>query len=87
MKSSNVLRRNYDKLQQYAGSKSFKYKFIKNLLMKTRSRRRRRPQTSLSPRHEGSGLMNYSQNKLDYVYWDDPNELVDRQRAGCTISG
>ena len=25
--------------------------------------------------------MRFTNNKLDYVYWDDPNELVDRLRV------
>ena len=28
----------------------------------------------------GSGLRQVTGNKIDYVYWDDPNELVDRLR-------
>lgn len=64
---SGAIHRNYDKSLQYAGNKSHKYKLIMNLLKR---------KGSLPP--TGSGLMKYSKNKLDYVYWDDPNELVAR---------
>lgn len=67
VKASSLLHRNYNENQQYAGSKSAKYKFIKKLFKSDKS---------LS----GAGLMKYSKNKLDYIYWDDPNELVDRLR-------
>ena len=36
-----------------------------------------------SPYKMGSGLplyMLYNNNKIDYMYWDNPNELVDRLR-------
>lgn len=63
VRGSNVMHRNYDETQQIAGNKSFKYKLIKNISKSI---------------HTGSGLMEFSTNKTDYVYWDDPNELVDR---------
>lgn len=67
VETSGVAHRNYDRTLQYAGNKSHKYKLIMSLLKRKQS----------LP-HTGSGLMNYSKNKLDYVYWDDPNELVNR---------
>lgn len=76
--ASKLLYRNYDQNQQLAGSKSSKYKLIKRLLKKQES-------------HSGSGIMKYSDKKIDYVYWDNPNELVERlklllasQQAGHT---
>lgn len=51
-----------NKLRSKPGRKNFKYKFIKSLL-------------NLKT---GTGLMSYSENNLDYVYYDDPNELVER---------
>lgn len=66
IKSSGVLHRRYDKTKQYAGSKSRKYKLIVDLLEGKR------------PPASGSGLMNYSDNKIDYIYWNDLNELVNR---------
>jgi hypothetical protein len=56
VEESNLLHRNYDKTQQFAGNKSYKYNFIRNLFQHS---------------HTGSGLMQYSTNKIDYVYWDN----------------
>lgn len=67
VKTSGALHRNYNKSLQYAGNKSHKYKLIMNLLKRK----------EFLP-HTGTGLMKYSKNKLDYVYWNDPNELVNR---------
>lgn len=64
-RSSNLLHRNYDENKQYAGSKSEKYKLLKRLLDSSKT-------------ISGRGLMKYSKNKMDYIYWDDPNELIDR---------
>lgn len=33
-----------------------------------------------SSKRKGSGLMKYNDNTKEYIYWDDPNELVDRLR-------
>ena len=66
-KESYLLHRDYDVSKQYAGNRSFKYELIRNLL-----------QNKAIP--TGSGLMKYSTNKIDYVHWNDPNELVDRLR-------
>lgn len=66
--ASGVLYRNFDKAEQKAGNKGYKYKFINKLLNKQ------------NKSHVGTGLMQYSTNKMDYVYWDNPNELVDRLR-------
>lgn len=42
-------------------------------------RKQLRPEEKLK-KVDGSGLMQYLDVKKDYVYWDDPNELVDRLR-------
>ena len=62
---TNAYRRNYSKSGQITGSKSKKYKNIVSRLL---------------PRQSGMGLMQVSNKKMDYVYWNDPNELVDRLR-------
>lgn len=37
----------------------------------------------------GKGLLNVSKNKIDYVYFDDPNELVERLllRKSANLAG
>lgn len=84
-KAANLLHRNFDSTQQYAGNTSRKYKFIKSLMTRLQRRRRRLEEeittsTPLPTPLRGSGLMKYSNNALDYIYWDDPNELIDRLR-------
>lgn len=66
LNESNAHRRNFDINNQVNGNKSYKYtKIIKNLIGK----------------RKGGGLvMELSNKKMDYIYWDDPNELVDRLR-------
>lgn len=66
LNESNAYRRNFDRNNQVNGNKSYKYtKIIKNLIQK----------------RKGGGLMMELSNKnMDYIYWDDPNELVDRLR-------
>lgn len=66
LEESNVYRRNFDPNQQIKGNNSHKYKqIIKPLIQNKRS---------------GNGLMNLPKDNIDYIYWDDPNEVVDRLR-------
>lgn len=63
---TNAHRKNYNPEEQLKGSKSVKYKtIIAPLFMKT-----------------GSGLdvKEVSSNKIDYIRWNDPNELVNKLR-------
>lgn len=65
IKYSNACRRNYSSENAIAGNRSYKYtKIIKPLI------------------HSGSGMqmMQLNNHNIDYTYWDDPNELVDRLR-------
>lgn len=63
--NTNAHRRYYRPTTQIDGSKSFKYKKI---ISKFTSR-------------SGDGMcMEVTDNPIDYVHWDDPNELVDRLR-------
>lgn len=71
VRENNLLHRHYNRKLQNAGSRSKKYKLIRNLLKEAKQTH------SL---HTGSGIMRYSENKTDYVYWNDVNELVDRLR-------
>ena len=53
------------------GSKRWKYtNVIKPLIVQIRRNSGRRSTI-------GSGLT-YNKNPVEYIYWDDPNELVDR---------
>lgn len=75
--NSNAHRRKNDPNEQIKGSKGFKYtNIIKKLFQST---------------HAGQGLMSVRLQKPNYIYWDDPNELVERlklliasQNAGHT---
>lgn len=59
VENSNLIYRDFDKSLNYARTNGNKYKYIKSLL-------------DLNKTHKGGGLMQYSNNKIDYVYWDDP---------------
>lgn len=62
---TNAYRRNYDPNRQVQAGRSTKYKnIIKNLITY----------------HSGKSLMNLPKENIDYIYWNDPNELVDRLR-------
>lgn len=62
---TNSHRDSHDPEKQVRGNRGAKYNIIKHLFANT------------TPSF-GSGLMNLSNMKKDYIYWDDPNELVDR---------
>lgn len=64
--NTNAHRRDYTPNGQIKGSKAFKYKNIIGKLFKENK--------------TGSGLMKLNSNKPNFIYWDDPNELVDRLR-------
>lgn len=51
---------------QIKGTRAYKYQHIISKLFK--------------PDKTGSGIMKLNSSKTNYVYWDDPNELVDRLR-------
>lgn len=61
---TNAHRRNFNPNNQLKGNKGYKYTHIIKKLFDTT--------------HIGSGLMNVNLHKPNYIYWDDPNELVDR---------
>nr|CAI5842535.1 unnamed protein product [Callosobruchus analis] len=73
---TNAHRRHHRRSGQIAGSKLEKYKRIIA------------PIASTAPTTSGGGggggnmmtMMEMTNNKKDYIYWDDPNELVDRLR-------
>ena len=91
---THALHRNYDPKQQIQGDGTYKYTNIikpmydakqESLRQKTlsfRSRTSNLPAKSTSkvPKKTGSGGLykKWNDRPLEYVYWDDPNELVER---------
>lgn len=70
--NTNVHRRGYDPNQQINSNRGFKYlQIIKPLLNKI-------PISNHIPQGKGLPLFKKVGKKVDYVYWDDPNELVER---------
>lgn len=63
---TNAHKRDYKSDGQIKGTKAYKYKNILSKLFKNEK--------------TGRGLMKFNDTKPNYVYWDDPNELVDRLR-------
>lgn len=79
--TSNVCRRNFDPKQQIRGSSSLKYRnIIKPLIEKHRQNNRSHTGSGLSITTMGPTMKNLPKEKFDYVYWDDPNEIVERLR-------
>nr|CAI5836863.1 unnamed protein product [Callosobruchus analis] len=74
---TNAHRRHHRRSGQIAGSKLEKYKRIIAPIASTA------PTTSGGSGGNGGKMMTMMEmtnNKKDYIYWDDPNELVDRLR-------
>lgn len=68
LEASSAHRRNYDPLSQFSGTRSSKYTKVIKPLFKSQPR-------------SGEGIsMVYNEKPIEYVYWDDVNELVDRLR-------
>lgn len=68
LKDTSAHKRNFKEDEQIKGTNSHKYKSIIKKLVHT---------TKL---HKGTGIMRIPNKNIDYVYWDDSNELVDRLR-------
>lgn len=68
--ATNAHKRNYKPDSQIKGTKSFKYQYIiKKLFI---------PKLYIGG--NGLSMKSFSSSKPNYIYWDDPNELVDRLR-------
>lgn len=89
LSSTNAYRRNYKPNQQIQGGKSRKYKtIIKNIIRFDSGESSMRVSTkddddddlNTGNVHSGRSLMKLPRENVDYTYWDDPNELVDRLR-------
>lgn len=70
-------KRNYDPSDQIAGTRASKYTRIIKPLFKSKNIMFNQSQTEPP---SGSGMMVYNEKPIEYIYWDDVNELVDRLR-------
>ena len=71
--TTNAYRRNHSEHGQLRGNRGHKYKYVIAPLLQIESGKKK----------SGRGLphaMTLNDNAIDYVHWDDPNELVDRLR-------
>lgn len=64
LKLTHAYKRNFESDGQTKGSSSYKYRKIIKPLIK----------------HTGGSLMNLIKPNVDYIYWNDPNEMVERLR-------
>lgn len=81
VKRTNAHRRNYSDEGQIQGNGSYKYTNIISALSIQPLAPRKPRNIKPSGRKLGYGmLMETSTNPIDYVHWNDPNELVDRLR-------
>ena len=83
--TTNAYRRGHS--GQVVGSKGFKYKYIIGPLIRGEIPKVQpvtpRTSTTISKKKGGSVIphtMRVVDNKIDYIHWDDPNELADRLR-------
>lgn len=68
LEASSAHRRNYDSLSQFNGTRSFKYTKVIKPLFESKSSHQS---------YSGEGIsMVYNEKPIEYVYWDDVNELV-----------
>jgi len=70
--TTNAHRYNHDPHDRLRANRGYKYKYVIAPLMSIESKKK-----------SGRGLpraMTLNDNAIDYVHWDDPNELVDRLR-------
>lgn len=72
---TNAHRRDYDPEKPIKSNKGFKYLHVIKPLFKFCT-----PLSSTENLTQGSGLpvLKKVKENVDYVYWDDPNELVER---------
>ena len=71
--TTNAHRRNHSEHGQLRSNRGYKYKYVIAPLL----------QIEPGKKKSGRGLpraMTLNDNTIDYVHWDDPNELVDRLR-------
>lgn len=77
MDQTSLYRRNFEPGSQISGNKGYKYTNIIKPLLETRT-----PRTTRLKSWAGGdiGGMSYNEKPLEYVYWNEPAELVSRLR-------
>jgi hypothetical protein len=80
IKQTSAHRRHYDPQQQISGNRSWKYTNVIAPILLDRSALPSWGSNSKKKKTGGGMLMEVTDNIIDYVHWDDPNELVDRLR-------
>jgi len=73
--ATSAHKRQYNAQGQLKSNKRYKYKQIIAPLTSIESKKKKSGTGVFMPR-----AMTLTDNKIDYVHWDDPNELVDRLR-------
>lgn len=73
--TTNAHRRNHNALNPILGNKGYKYKHVIAPLLSMDYTKKKTGRGSVLPH-----TMVVTDNKIDYVHWNDPNELVDRLR-------
>ncbi|XP_059217017.1 MATH and LRR domain-containing protein PFE0570w-like [Stomoxys calcitrans] len=76
---TNAHKRNYLPGEQIKGTQAYKYQFIIKRLFDVNSNR--------ISKGNGLSLKSLDNHKPNYIYWDDPNELVDRLRLLLSSEG
>lgn len=80
---TNAHKREHNSRNQIKGSKSKKYNTIIKKLFKKND-----DLQSKTKIHKGEGMMmKFNNQKSNYIYWDDPNELVNRLRLLVASEG
>lgn len=75
---SSAHKRDYNPQGQIKGHKYYKYKNVIKPLFDSKTRSK--SYHGAAPSKSGSGMAVYNEKPIEYVYWDDVNELVDRLR-------
>ncbi|KYN29099.1 hypothetical protein ALC57_01462, partial [Trachymyrmex cornetzi] len=70
--TTNAHRRGHSPSNQVMGSKGYKYKNIIAPLVLDK-----KVGTGINKRANLPRTMTLNDNKIDYIHWDDPNEIVD----------
>ncbi|KYN28610.1 hypothetical protein ALC57_02002 [Trachymyrmex cornetzi] len=73
--TTNAHKRGHSPSNQVMGSKGYKYKNIIAPLVLDK-----KVGTGINKRVDLPRTMTLNDNKIDYIHWDDPNEIVDRLR-------
>jgi hypothetical protein len=80
LQATSAHRRQYEPQGQIEGNKSWKYKYIIHPILQQRNRLRTWDGATRKNKSGGGLIMDVTDKTIDYVHWDDPNELVDRLR-------